>query len=135
MWHKAIYCCIGMISRIIIQRTHFLYERVYFFSLQFFATGVGERQIIKAYANHTMLIPPRMVYLVVSKISNHFCRLRPKLISVPKNSTAIINGRTLTEVFFEILKFSGSSRSSMTSTTQSIHFSSISCLGVYYDRW
>ena len=54
-------------------------------SLSFQPSVIGdtrrETQIIKAYANHTMLTTtPRKVHLVVSKISTHLCRSRPKLI-------------------------------------------------------
>ena len=51
----------------------------------------GERQFLKAYANHTMLNPPlRAVHLVLFKISAG---------RNPKNSTAHLNGRKLNYIF------------------------------------
>ena len=87
-----------------------------------------ETQTIKAYANHTMLTPPppltRSVLLVVSKISTHLCRSRPKLIytdlirkTQPRASTVELQLTSL----FKILKFSGPYLPGMTSTTHPIH--------------
>ena len=66
--------------------------------------------------------PLRTAHFVVSEISVHLCRLRPKLIcfdqtrkTQPRASTVI------PQLPVKILKFSGSPLPGMTSTTRSIH--------------
>ena len=61
------------------------YERVYFFLLSVLGNTRRERdtQVIKAYTNHTTLIPylpPPHGASLVSKISTHLCWSRPVLI-------------------------------------------------------
>ena len=86
----------------------FWYERVYFFLPSALGDTRRETQFIRAYANYTILTTPRMVHLAPSKISTHFCLLRPKLIwSDLKKSMARFDSWTSTHIFFKIPKFSG----------------------------
>ena len=64
------------------QLCRFGYEGVDFFLPSVLSDTKRETQIIKAYTNHTILTssPQRTTPLVVSKISTHLCRPRPKLI-------------------------------------------------------
>ena len=110
--------CIAMLSQ-----QYRRYKRVYSFLLSVLGNSRRETQIIKAYADtrhHARLIL--------------WC-LRSQLISAGWDRNAQFNGRYSAPVFFEILKFSGSSLPGMTSTTYSIHSSPIFYLGIYYNRW
>ena len=133
-------------NNIIINKTRrlcrFWYKRVYFFLSLVLGDTRKETQFIKAYANHTMLIPSFAVHLMDSKILTHLRRLWSKLIwshQIRKNSTATSNGRTATKP-----SFSKSSNSQAISSGRDVIHSSIypkcpsgpiSCLAVCHDRW
>ena len=99
-------------------------------------TTRGEKQIIRANANHTVLIPPpthtrRILQCPRSQlISAGRDPNRSDLIRYEK-TTARFNGRASIQVFYKILKFSGSSLPGMTSITDLINSGSISSLGVF----
>ena len=99
--------------------------------------------ILRAYAKQYFADPytyTRTTHLVVSKISTHLCRTKPKLIwsdQIKFFSSDQMRKPRLPS--FQNLKILGTSLPDMTSATHTIHSncasSSIFCLGVYYDRW
>ena len=94
-------------------------------------------QIIRAYANSTMLTTTSCVaHFVLSKISTHLNRLKPKLIRSEKLNRELRQSN-LNSHLFQNLKILRTSLPGMTSSANSIHpnsvLSPISCLGVYYD--
>ena len=101
---------------------HRRYERVYFFLLSVLGDTRRKTQILKVYANHTMLTPHAQRIL--------WC-LRSLFISVVRdpNWSVLIRSEKLhdstvenpTKLLFKILKFSGPSLPGMTSSTHSIH--------------
>ena len=120
----------------------FLYERLYLFLSSALGDTRREIQIIEAYANPTMLTPPpRAVHLVVSQISTHLCRSKPKLIWSDQIRKTQLPASTVVPqlCLFQNPKILRPSLPCVTSSTHSIHSNyesdPISCQGVYYDRW
>ena len=93
--------------------------RTSFFFLSILSDTRRETQFLRAYANHSMLIPLHAV--VVSKISTPVETKTDLLWFNPKNSNAPFNGRTSTDCLFKLQKFSGPSLPGATSSTHSIH--------------
>ena len=133
-----------MISMIIIIQAdcHFWYEWVYFFPPSALGNTRRERHNSQG-PTLTILCwhpPPWTAHLVVSKISTHLCQSRPKLISsdqIPKLNCSR-QWSNLNSPFQnpKILRIISSGHDFI---HHSIHSngvsSSISCQGVYYDRW
>ena len=131
-------CYIAMISRIIwVEADSVVSDTNGFISFAFSSW----LQIIMAYANHTILTLPharrilglRSQLIYVGQDPNSFDPIKSE------NLTTRFNGRTPTLRLFEIVKFSGPffSGYNVFPPFDSLQrpSSSISCLGVYYDRW
>ena len=117
-------------------------ECFFFFQPSVLWNTKRETRMIKAYANHTILTPPRSVHLVVSKISTHLCLSKPKRIcsdQIRKKPTARFIGRTSTTRLFKILKLSGRPLPGTTSAIHLIHSNGypapFPAWGLKYDGW
>ena len=113
----------------------------------------GERQFLKAYANHTILTPcQRAAHLVTFKTTIYLCRSRSEKLNHRRNGRKLnsrLNGRisTLWSSTFEypsatlngristdVLSKSSTSHSHLFRAWRHPHSNTISCLGGYYDK-
>ena len=87
-----------------------------------------ETQFLKVFAYHTMLTPhQRAVHLGMFKISIHLCWSRSEKL----NHNSCLNGPISTDVSLK----SSNSLEHFFWAWRHPHSSSVSCLGVYYDKW